>query len=75
MDLIDDPTMEGPSTSPPLNVGWTTNQGDLVTGYTIKQVQDAIIGEKTLHGWRDNLKEDTNNTTENHVDEVFDHWW
>jgi len=75
MDLIDNPSMEGPSSSTPLNIGWHIYQGDSVEGYTIKQVQDAIIGEKTLYGWRDNLKEDTNNATENHVDEVFDHYW
>jgi hypothetical protein len=74
MDLIDNPTMEGTS-GPPLNFGWNSDDGEAVTDYTIKQIQDALVGEKTLYGWRDNLKEDTNNATENNVDAVFDHWW
>lgn len=74
MDLIDNPTMEGTSTNKK-NKGWNNWQGDSVTDYTIKQIQDALVGEKTLYGWRDNLKDDTNNATENNVNAVFDHWW
>ncbi len=47
---------------------------DDVTGYTIRQIEDALIGEKKWNGWRDNIKNKYNNATENKLDALFDYW-
>lgn len=47
---------------------------DKVTGYTISQIESALIGKRTWTAWRDNIKSKYNNTTEKHLDTVFDYW-
>lgn len=47
---------------------------DLVTGYSIKQIEDALVGRKTWNDWRDNIKNLHNNATENNLDALFTYW-
>ena len=55
----------------------TSNNGntdfpiDNVSGYTIKQIEDALKTKRTMNAWRDNIKSMFNNSTENSVDELF----
>lgn len=56
-----------------------TNNGtnfpnDQVTGYTMKQIEDALKGQKNWNGWRDNIKNKYTNGTENNVDALFNFW-
>lgn len=56
-----------------------TNNGanfpdDQVAGYSMKEVEDALKGQKTWNGWRDNIKNKYNNGTENNVDALFTFW-
>ena len=48
--------------------------GDQVSGYTIRDIEDALQGQKTWSGWRDNIKNKYNNATENNLDNLFDYW-
>lgn len=47
---------------------------DRVRGYTIKQLEGALVGAKSWNQWRDNIKNRYNNTTENYLDELFNNW-
>ena len=47
---------------------------DNVNGYTLKQLQDALIGARLWNGWRDNIKNRYNNPTAVHLDELFNNW-
>lgn len=47
---------------------------DQVEGYTIRQVEDALVGEDTWTKWRNRLKANTNNATEGSVDALFAFW-
>jgi hypothetical protein len=47
---------------------------DQVSGYTIKELEDALQSEKTWNIWRDNIKNDYNNATENNLDPLFNYW-
>ncbi|HMM11622.1 MAG TPA: hypothetical protein PKE03_05965 [Bacteroidales bacterium] len=47
---------------------------DQVTGYTIRQIEDALIGQLTWNAWRDNIKNLYNNATENNLDALFAYW-
>ncbi|MFV0290110.1 MAG: hypothetical protein ACK5IJ_04315 [Mangrovibacterium sp.] len=47
---------------------------DNVSGYTIKEIEDALKGQKTWNGWRDNIKNKYNNETEKYLDALFEHW-
>ena len=44
---------------------------DKVTGYSIKQLEDALKGQRTWNTWRDNIKNRYNNPTERFLDELF----
>jgi len=46
---------------------------DRVSGYTIRQIEDALNGAVTWNGWRDNIKR-YNNATRIHLDALFDYW-
>jgi hypothetical protein len=48
--------------------------GENVSGYTIKQIEDALIGAKTFTDWKNNIKNKYNNATENNLDAVFNYW-
>gem|GEM_PF-569961 len=47
---------------------------DRVEGYTIRQIEDALIGVVTWNQWRDNIKRRYNNATSIHLDALFDYW-
>ncbi len=47
---------------------------DNVTGYTIRQIEDALLDEPTWTGWRDNIKNKYNNATESYLDQLFRYW-
>lgn len=47
---------------------------DQVSGYTIRQIEDALQGERTWNNWRDNIKNSDNNATKNNVDALFTYW-
>jgi hypothetical protein len=47
---------------------------DRVNGYTINQLEQALIGARTWWQWRDNIKNKYNNPTEIYLDELFNNW-
>lgn len=67
IDLIDAPINEN-------NNGLSIQQGDSVTGYTIRQIENSLIGVRKWNDWRDEIINDHNNATENEVSELFDLW-
>ena len=56
------------------NNGHGSTNGDNVTGYTMRQIEDALIGINNWGKWRDNIKNKYNNATENNVDALFASW-
>ena len=59
------------SSSRNLNNGlWNDN----VSGYTIKQIEDALYEQETWSGWKDNIKRKYNNETEENLDALFAFW-
>lgn len=47
---------------------------DQVTGYTIRQIEDALNGEIHWNNWKNDIKNSYNNATENNLDDSFDFW-
>ncbi len=47
---------------------------DQVNGYTIRQIEDALIGQEGWPQWKNNIKYLYNNGTENNLDATFDYW-
>jgi len=47
---------------------------DNVTGYSIRQIEDALNGQRTWNGWRDNIRNRYANPTENNLAALFAHW-
>lgn len=47
---------------------------DRVPGYTINQLENALNGANSWWKWRDNIKSQYFNTTENSLDELFNNW-
>lgn len=47
---------------------------DQVSGYTIRQIEDALNGVQTWEAWKNNIKNSYNNATENNLDQLFDYW-
>ncbi|MFV0289646.1 MAG: hypothetical protein ACK5IJ_01920 [Mangrovibacterium sp.] len=47
---------------------------DKVSGYTIKEIEDALKGQKTWNGWKNNIKNKYNNETEEYLDATFSYW-
>ena len=59
------------------NLTSNQNEGfwnDNVTGYTIREIEDALLGQRTWKGWKDNIKNRYNNATENNLDALFSAW-
>lgn len=53
----------------------TKSYSDQVSGYTIRQIEDALRGKKTWNAWRDNIKNKyTTNGTRNNLDATFSYW-
>ena len=50
------------------------NYYDHVSGYTIRQIEDALYGEKYWNNWKNNIKNSYNNATENNLDASFSFW-
>ena len=46
----------------------------MVTGYTIKEIEDALKGQKTWNSWRDNIKNKYTNETKDNLDVAFAFW-
>ncbi len=68
VDMIDD---DFKTTQPSTNRGHHNSTKDQVSGYTIKQIEDALNGQKNWNSWRDNIKNKYNNPTESHLDKLF----
>jgi hypothetical protein len=64
-DMIDNFNQRTYSTAYPI---------DRVNGYTLKQLQDALVGAKSWSQWRDNIKNKYDNPTEIYLDELFNNW-
>lgn len=47
---------------------------DRVGGYSIRQIEDALRGQKRWNGWRDNIRNRYTNGTENNLNAAFAHW-
>lgn len=47
---------------------------DQVSGYTMNQIEQAVNGAKTWDDWKNNLKNNYTNGTENQLDNLFNHW-
>jgi hypothetical protein len=47
---------------------------DRVSGYTIKQLQDALVGAKQWNDWKVNINNKYNNPTAIYLDELFNNW-
>ena len=47
---------------------------DRVNSYTLKQLEQSLIGERSWWQWRDNLKSRFDNPTEQFVNELFNNW-
>lgn len=50
-----------------------TRPVDRVSDYTLKQIQDALNGSRSLNDWRSNLINNYNNPTEANIDDVFNY--
>lgn len=68
--MIDTRAME----NSPGNTGWNEWEGDSVSGYTIRQIENSLVGERDWDDWKDAIINDHTNATENELDELFDHW-
>lgn len=47
---------------------------DRVTGYTISQLEKSLVGQKTWDNWKNKIKNDYDNPTENNLDQLFSYW-
>ena len=56
------------------NKGKSSDYGDNVDGYTMPQIETALIGCNTFNEWRDNIKNLYDNETEENLDELFAAW-
>lgn len=70
VDMID-PNYPSSSFSDNLTNGlWNDN----VTGYTIRQIEDALAGATSWDSWKNRIKSKYNNGTENNLDALFNYW-
>jgi hypothetical protein len=53
------------------NINYTQDQ---VRGYTINELERAMINATSWDEWKNNLKYLYNNSTEKHLDELFANW-
>jgi hypothetical protein len=47
---------------------------DKVTGYTIRQIENSLMYQKTWNDWKNKIKNDYENSTENNLDQLFNYW-
>ncbi len=67
-DMIDD---DFETTKPNTNQGYYLSYNDRVSGYTIRQIEDALIGQKTWNNWRDNIVLKYTNPTKHNLNRLF----
>ncbi|MCP4459464.1 MAG: hypothetical protein GY816_15805, partial [Cytophagales bacterium] len=65
-DMIDGPATPDTRT----NFGYIDSR-DNVEGYTIRQIEDALNGQTTWNGWRNNIRNRYNNATKDNLDVLF----
>jgi len=66
-DLIDDEDQSD-------TYSYRNTPKDRVKGYSILELEEAIKHARSWEEWRDNIKEDYDNPTEQYVDELFANW-
>jgi hypothetical protein len=66
VDMIDGPT--------DFNEGSENINEDNVTGYTIKNIEDVLSNTTSWADWHNNIKNSYENTTENNLQTLFNHW-
>ena len=68
-DLIDNSYTEKTN----YGFGYYSSDGlkDQVSGYTIRQIEDALIGQRTWNSWRDNIIKKHANPTEKYLNKLF----
>jgi hypothetical protein len=47
---------------------------DQVSGYTIRQLEDAVRERETWGDWKTNIKHKYNNATEDNLESLFNYW-
>lgn len=47
---------------------------DRVSGYSITQLENALINAKSWWQWKDNIKNHYNNPSEQYLNELFNNW-
>lgn len=68
VDMIDLPSDKD------INFGSEDLSQDDVQGYTIKQIEDALNGQKSWANWNKNIKNKFDNGSENNLETLFNHW-
>jgi hypothetical protein len=68
IDMVDKPGEES------LNNGFTNAQGDLVSGYTYREIENSLNEQRTWNDWKNKIKNDHNNATEDNLDALFELW-
>lgn len=64
-DLIDDnPYFAG-----------SLSYGDLTNGYSISQLESSLKGNKSLTDWKEKIRNDYSNNTEQSLDSTFNYWF
>ncbi len=67
-DMIDGPATEQTR----INHGYIdADEVDNVSGYKIRQLEDALVGVRTWNEWRDNIKRKYNNSTKDNLNDLF----
>ena len=66
VDMIDFPTDN--------NYGSENLSQDNVQGYSIRQIEDALINQTIWDGWKNNIINKFHNATENNLDALFNYW-
>jgi hypothetical protein len=59
------------TTEPRTNFGYYRNVNDQVSDYTIKQIEDALNGQKNWNSWRNNIINRYNNPTEVNLNRLY----
>lgn len=54
--------------------GKTGTFGENVSGYTIKQIENSLRFAKSWDEWKNKIKNDYENSTENNLDALFNYW-
>ena len=76
VDMIDPHPPIDPATNKPRNINNGSEKLDVdnVTGYTIRQIEDALNEKRSWTDWRNSIINRYDNGTEENLDELFDYW-